>query len=175
MSENASETKAAWLQRFNDRMRRAKRGVMSADELKTMSGLAFLEGIVADRYGNPPIGDALNFALMEVSHGSATFMGVPQAAHYNPIGTIHGGWAATLLDSCMACAIQTTLPTGRGYTTAEIKVNMVRPISHETGPLKAIGTVIHPGRQVATSEGRIVGPDGKLYAHGTTTCVIFAL
>lgn len=174
MSSNAEVTRAEWQRMFDERRAaRAASGVTAPEVLKSISGMELLTGIIAGRHPPAPIGDALNFLLLEVSDGTATFIGNPLAAHYNPIGSIHGGWAATLLDSCMACAIQTGVPAGRAYTTAEIKVNMVRPISHETGPLKAIGTVIHPGRQVATSEGRIVGPDGKLYAHGTTTCVIF--
>ena len=87
----------------------------------------------------------------------------------------HGGWYATLLDSAVGCAVHTLMPAGRGYTTAELSINMVRAASHETGPLRAIGTVIHCARQLATAEGRIVGPVGKLYAHATTTCLVFEL
>ena len=103
------------------------------------------------------------------------FQGTPILDFCNPVATVHGGWAATLLESCMACAIQSTLKKGYGYTTAELKLNLVRPMSYQTGPVRAEGKVIHFGRQVATSEGRLYGPDGKLYAHGTTTCVIFEI
>ena len=94
----------------------------------------------------------------------------PQLKHCNPLGTAHGGWYATLLDSAVGCAVHTLVPAARSYTTAELSVTIVRAASHATGPLRAIGTVIHCGKQLATAEGRIVGPDGKLYAHATTTC-----
>ena len=95
--------------------------------------------------------------------------------HYNPLGGVHGGWYATLLDSALGCAVHTTMPVGRAYTTAELSVNLVRAATLKTGPLRAIGQVIHSGRQLATAEARIVGPDGKIYAHGTTTCLVFEL
>jgi uncharacterized protein (TIGR00369 family) len=103
------------------------------------------------------------------------FQGEPTADFYNPIGSVHGGWAATLLDSCMACAVQSTLAAGRGYTTVELKVNLVRALSTDTGPVRAEGWVVHGGRQIATAEGRLTGADGKLYAHGSTTCLVVAL
>ena len=123
----------------------------------------------------PPIGKALNFFLLEAEEGRVVFQGTPKFDFYNPIGSVHGGWTCTLLDSCMSCAVQTTLKKGFAYTTGELKVNMVRPLTKETGPVRAEGKVIHPGRQLATAEGRIFGPDGKLYAHGTTTCLIFQI
>jgi uncharacterized protein (TIGR00369 family) len=94
--------------------------------------------------------------------------------HYNPMGVVHGGWFATLLDFALGCAVQTTLTAGSGYTTAQLSVHMVRAATIDTGPLRAIGTAVHSGRQMATSEARIVAPDGKLYAHATTTCLVFA-
>ena len=109
---------------------------------------------------------------MEIEAGKAVFQGTPQLKHYNPLGTVHGGWYATLLDSAVGCAVHTMMPVGRGYTTAELSVNIVRAASHKNGPLRAIGTVIHCGKQLATAEGRIIGPDGKLYAHATTTCLV---
>ena len=112
---------------------------------------------------------------MSVAPGKTIFQGTPQLKHYNPLGTVHGGWYATLLDSAVGCAVHTMLPAGRGYTTAELSVNIVRSASQKSGPLRAIGTVLHCGRQLATAEGRIVGPDGKLYAHATTTCLVFDL
>ena len=93
--------------------------------------------------------------------------------HYNPIGTVHGGWIATLLDSCVGCAVHSTLPAGKAYTTAELKVNYVRAVTARVPLLRAIGTVIHVGGRMATADGRLVGPDGKLYAHASTTCFIF--
>jgi uncharacterized protein (TIGR00369 family) len=121
----------------------------------------------------PHIAETLDFSIVEVGLGKAVFQGTPQLKHYNPLGTVHGGWYATLLDSALGCAVQTMLPAGRAYTTAELGSNIVRAASSKTGPLRAIGNVIHCGRQMATAEARIVGPDGKLYAHGTTTCLVF--
>jgi uncharacterized protein (TIGR00369 family) len=150
-------------------------GVSSLEELRSRSGLEFLRDIASGVLPLPPIGKALNFFLLEADEGRVVFQGTPTFDFYNPIGTIHGGWAATLLDSCMACAVQTTLKKGQGYTTAEFKLNLVRPLTAQTGPVRAEGKIIHAGRQVATSEGRLFGPDGKLYAHGTTTCMIFQI
>lgn len=96
-----------------------------------------------------------------------------QEFHYNPLGSVHGGWFATLLDSALGCAVQTTLPAGRSHTTAELSLNIVRPASHKTGPLRAVGTVIRAGRQIATTEARVEDEQGKLYAHATTTCFVF--
>jgi uncharacterized protein (TIGR00369 family) len=101
------------------------------------------------------------------------FQGTPQFKHLNPMGTVHGGWYATLLDSAVGCAVQTMLAPGQGYTTAELSVNLVRGARLDGGPLRAIGTVLHCGRQLATAEGKIVDAQGRLYAHATTTCLVF--
>jgi uncharacterized protein (TIGR00369 family) len=156
-------------------MRVANPGVSSVEEIRSRSGLQFLRDIAGGALPLPPIGKALNFFLVEAEEGRVVFQGTPAFDFYNPIGTIHGGWAATLLDSCMGCAVQSMLKKGYGYTTAELKLNLVRPMSDRTGPVRAEGKVIHPGRQVATAEGKLFGADGKLYAHGTTTCVIFEI
>jgi uncharacterized protein (TIGR00369 family) len=150
-------------------------GVSPVETLRAQAGLEFLRGLIEGRVPRPPIADALNFYLMEVEPGRAVFQGTPTADYFNPIGSIHGGWAATLLDSCMGCAVHTTLPAGRGYTTVEFKLNLVRQIMPDTGPLRAEGKVVNGGRTIATSEGRLYGPDGKLYAHGTETCLIFPI
>jgi uncharacterized protein (TIGR00369 family) len=150
-------------------------GVSPVETLRAQSGLEFLRGIVEGRLLRPPICDTLGFFLIEVDPGRAVFQGTPKPEHYNPLGSIHGGWPATLLDSCMACAVHSTLAAGQGYTTVEFKLNLVRPIYSDTGPLRAEGKVINAGRTIATSEGRLFGPDGKLYAHGTETCLIFPL
>jgi len=110
-----------------------------------------------------------------VSEGRAVFQGTPGPAHLNPMGTIHGGWYATLLDSALGCAVNTMMPVGRGYTTAELSVNLVRAIGAKAPRVRAEGKVIHCGRQLATAEGRLYGPDGTLYAHATTTCLVFEL
>ena len=136
------------------------------------SGMEIFEAIFAGELPPPPMGETLDFIPIRMEHGVAVFQGRPQRRHYNPLGTVHGGWFATLLDSAVGCAIHTMLPAGKGYTTLELKVNMVRALSSDVPLVRAEGKVIHVGRQVATAEGRIVGPDGKLYAHATTTCLI---
>ncbi len=169
-------TAQAWSKLEEDvAMRITNPGVSPLAEMRNRSGLDFLRDIASGVLPFPPIGKALNFFLVEAEEGRAVFQGTPIFDFYNPIGTVHGGWACTLLDSCMSCAVQTTLKSGFGYTTGELKVNLVRPLTDKTGPVRAEGKVIHPGRQVATAEGRLFGPDGKLYAHGTTTCVILQI
>ena len=116
-----------------------------------------------------------DFMLIEVSDGRAVFQGTPGPAHLNPMGGIHGGWYATLLDSALGCAVHTLMPAGRGYTTAELSVNIVKAISPKVSRVRAEGKVIHCGRQLATAEARLFGPDGTLYAHATTTCLVFEM
>lgn len=150
-----------------------KIGVARPEQVAGKSGLEIMQALLHGELPAPPISETLGFALIEVGDGHAVFQGEPQFKHYNPLGTVHGGWYATLLDSALGCAVQTKLSAGMGYTTAELGLNIVRSASDKTGPLRAIGKVIHSGRQMATAEARIVGPDGKLYAHATTTCFIF--
>lgn len=145
----------------------------TAAQVGKLSGLEFLQGIIDGRLARPPMADTMGFRLSEVAEGLAVFTVEPQDFHYNPIGVVHGGLAATILDSAMACSIHSTLPHGRGYTTLELKVNMVRGITDREGPLRCEGRVIHVGRQVGTAEGKLIDGKGKLYAHGTTTCLIF--
>ncbi|HEX4985030.1 MAG TPA: PaaI family thioesterase [Burkholderiales bacterium] len=156
-------------------MRVTNPGVSPLEELRGRSGLQFLKDIASGALPYPPIGKALNFFPVEAEEGRVVFQGTPLFDFYNPIGTVHGGWACALLDSCMSCAVQTLLKPGFGYTTGELKVNFVRPLTENTGPVRAEGKVIHGGRQLATAEGRLFGADGKLYAHGTTTCLVFPL
>jgi uncharacterized protein (TIGR00369 family) len=148
-------------------------GLASPAMVAGKTGLQLMLALLAGEMPYPHIAQTLDFSLVEVAMGKATFQGSPQLKHYNPMGTVHGGWYATLLDSALGCAVHTMMPAGRGYTTAELSVNIVRAATLKTGPLRAIGSVIHCGRQLATAEARIVGPDGKLYAHGTTTCLVF--
>jgi uncharacterized protein (TIGR00369 family) len=148
-------------------------GIAGPEMVAGKTGLEVLQAILRGELPFPYIAKTLDFSLIEVSAGRAVFQGTPQLKHYNPLGTVHGGWYATLLDSAVGCAVQSMLPAGRAYTTAEIGVNIVRAASLATGPLRAIANVIHCGRQLATAEGRIVGPDGRLYAHATTTCLVF--
>jgi uncharacterized protein (TIGR00369 family) len=123
----------------------------------------------------PPIAKTLGFRIAEVAPGFALFTMTPEFKHYNPIGTVHGGVASTLLDSCMSCAIQTNLEKGQGYITLELKVNLVRPITEKTGPIRAEGRSLYVGRRSGTAEGKIVDAAGTLLAHGTTTCLIYPL
>jgi len=150
-------------------------GVASLDVMKSMSGLDFLQAIVDGRLPRPPISRTLDFALAAVEKGSATFEGHPAPDHYNPIGSVHGGYAATLLDSCMACAVQSTLAQGFGYTTLEFKISLVRGMTADTGAVRAIGTVLTTGRRIATAEGRLTDAQGRLLATGTTTCLVLEL
>jgi len=138
-----------------------------------LSGLEYLRKIVAGELPRPPISALMNFGLAELEEGRAVFTVEPAEYHYNPIGVVHGGLAATLLDSAMGCAVHSTLPAGAGYTTLEIKVNYVRPLTAETGEVRAEARVIHVGGRTATAEGRVVDRAGKLYAHATTTCIVF--
>ena len=137
------------------------------------SGLALLRSALDGTGLNASIGRTLDFRLVEVEHGRAVFQGAPSQAHYNPLGTVHGGWFAALLDSAVGCAVHSALDAGQSYTTLELKVNYVRALTDRVPRVRAIGEVIHRGRRVATAEARLVGPDDKLYAHATTTCLVF--
>jgi len=148
-------------------------GVVPREAARSMDGLAIMQALLDGRFPYAQIAETLDFFLVEVDKGRAVFQGTPQEKHLNPMGTVHGGWYATLLDSAVGCAVQTMLPPGQGYTTAELSVNLVRGARLDGGPLRAIGTVLHCGRQLATAEGKIVDADGKLYAHATTTCLVF--
>ncbi|WP_382328467.1 PaaI family thioesterase [Hydrogenophaga sp. UC242_50] len=171
------ETQAQWIQQYEAVVARmnAGAGVGLADpaDLAGLTGMQQMQAMLDGKLPYPHIADTLDFSLVEIGEGRAVFQGQPQLKHYNPLGTVHGGWYATLLDSAVGCAVHTVMPVGRAYTTAELSVNIVRAASYKSGPLRAIGTVVHAGRQLATAEGRIVGPDGKLYAHATTTCLVF--
>ena len=148
-------------------------GVVTPEILTSYDGLAFLQALIAGTVPNPPISELLNFYLVEVAKGRAVFEGNPEFRHYNPIGSVHGGIAATLLDSALGCAIFSTLHKGDTWTTLELKLNFVRPMTKDTGPVRAEGRILHRGRTVATSEGDLKDRAGKLYAHATTTCMIF--
>jgi uncharacterized protein (TIGR00369 family) len=143
-----------------------------SDAARAMPALEFLQAIRDGRLPPAPIAELLGMRLAEVERGHAVFEVTPAEQHYNPIGVVHGGLAMTLLDSAMACSVQTRLPPGSGYTTLEVKVNLVRAITVETGRLRAIGKVVHMGSRIGTAEGRLEDASGKLYAHGTTTCIV---
>jgi uncharacterized protein (TIGR00369 family) len=148
-------------------------GVADRALLSGKTGLELLQAMLRGELPFPPIAETLDFSLISVEAGKAVFQSTPQFKHYNPLGTVHGGWYATLLDSALGCAVQSVLPAGYSYTTVEFGMNIVRAASRSTGPLRATASIIHSGRQLATAEGRIVGPDDKLYAHATTTCLVF--
>ena len=151
-------------------------GAVRPDQMATKSGLELMQALLNGEVPAASIGKTMNFIIVEASAGRAVFQGAPGAGHLNPMGGVHGGWYATLLDSALGCAVHTMMPPGRGYTTAELSVNMVRGINPaKVQRVRAIGTVVHCGRQLATAEARLVGPDGTLYAHGTTTCLVFEL
>ena len=144
--------------------------------IASMSGLDFLQRIVDGELPAPPIGRVLNYRLDRGSAGQAVVCGEPTFDTMNPIGSVHGGWFGTLLDSCMACAVQPPLEAGQGYTTLEYKINIIRPLLPSSGMVEAIGDVSHRGRRTGVAEGRIVGrEDGKLYATGSTTCLVMDL
>ncbi len=151
----------------------ATTGYARPAQVQGRTGMQMFEAIFDGELPRAPIGDTLDFLLIHVEPGVAVFQGRPQQRHYNPLGTVHGGWFATLLDSAVGCAVHSTLPAGKAYTTLELKLNMVRALTDAVPLVRAEGKIIHAGRQVATAEGRLVGPDGKLYAHATTTCLIF--
>src|SRR5262245_42737134 len=153
------------------RKRTAKPDVVDVTRVRALSGLAFLQGIASGEIPDPPIARTFDFYLLEVEAGRAVFQGMPGFAHYNPIASVHGGWHGTLLDSAMACAVQTLCEPGRAYTTLEFRIHCVRPLTDQTGPVRAEGKVVSSGRRAATAEGRLVDASGRLYSHGTTTCM----
>ncbi|MFZ0206062.1 MAG: PaaI family thioesterase, partial [Roseiarcus sp.] len=154
---------------------KAVTGVVPVNAVRPLSGLEFITALSEGRFPKPPIAVLMDFQPVEVERGRVVFAATPGEQHYNPLGSVHGGYISTLLDSCMGCAVHTQLGPGQGYTSLELKVNFVRRVSAETGPVRAEGKVIHVGGQVATAEGRLVDADNRLLAHGTTTCLVFRL
>jgi len=170
------ETVAAWLAREAEvRAKLGPAGVATLEQLKESSGMEFLQRIWSGELPSAPIGHTMDFVPIEGEPGRVVFQGTPGRQHYNPIGSVHGGYFCTLLDSAVGCAIQTMLPKGTGYTTLELKVNLIRALTDRTGPVRAEGKVVQVGGRVGIAEGRIIDADGKLYAHATTTCLIFPL
>ena len=155
------------------RQRKIVYGVATREQVAGKSGLEIFQAMIAGELPAPPISQTLDFILVEAERGRVVFQGRPGFAHYNPMGIVHGGWFATLLDSALGCAVASTLPAGKVYTTAELKVNIVRPLSDKVPFVRAESRIIHGGGRMATSDARLTGPDGKLYAHGSTTCFIF--
>jgi uncharacterized protein (TIGR00369 family) len=168
---------AQWLEQEREVDERLARGVgcgvATPGQVAGRSGLELMQAMLGGELPFPPIARTLDFRLVEVGEGRAVFQGTPGPAHFNPMGGVHGGWYATLLDSALGCAVHTMMPPGRGYTTAELGVNLVRAIGPRVQRVRAVGEVLHCGRQLATAQARLVGPDGTLYAHATTTCLVF--
>lgn len=146
---------------------------LSAADLAGMSGLEYLQTMIAGLHPFPPMSATLSFHLSEVSPGRATILGEPKPEYYNPGGSVHGAWAAALLDSCMGSAIHTSLPPRTWFTTVEFKINMLRPISAETGTVTGHGRLVKPGQRIAFADGELKDAEGRLLATGTTTCLIF--
>jgi uncharacterized protein (TIGR00369 family) len=149
-----------------------KAGAFTREQIASLSGMEIFEAMMQGKLPYASVGKTLDYSPVSVALGEIVFQGSPQANFLNPMGTVHGGWYGTLLDSAMGCAVHTTVPAGRGFTTAEYSVNIVRG-AKVGGLYRTIGKVVHCGKQMATAEGRIVDADGKIYAHGTTTCFLF--
>ena len=148
-------------------------GVVDADRQRSLSGLAFVEGLADGTLPLNPMAETLGYDVVEAAKGRVVVAAIPRECHRNPAGTVHGGLAATLLDSCMGLAVQSMLGAGFAQTTLEFKISLVRPVTPQTGPIRAEGTVISCGRRIGTAEGRLTDRDGRVLAHGTTTCLIF--
>ena len=174
--ETPEQTLARWQARDAElRGRLSAPGVGRPEQFAGRTGLEVFEMMFNGELPYPPISQTLDFLLVEVAPGRAVFQGRPQFGHYNPLGSVHGGWISTLLDSAVACAIHTALPAGKTYTTLELKVNFVKALTERVPLVRAIGETIHVGGRIGTSHGRLVGPDGTLFAHATTTCLILDL
>ncbi|HRI50981.1 MAG TPA: PaaI family thioesterase [Pseudomonadota bacterium] len=167
MSTEKTEPERIRTVRWQDPMIGARRAT-------TMSGLEYMRSILKGEVSMAPIGLMLDIRLIEAEEGRIVLTVDPAEYHYNPIGSVHGGVISTLLDSAMGCAIHTLLPQGTGYSTVDLHLNFVRPITAATGTVRAEGKSIHLGKRFATAEGRVVDGDGKLYAHSTTTCLILS-
>jgi len=174
----ATETLAAWEKRhaeIQESMRNGsvRAGVFAPEQVAGKSGMDIFAAMLGGELPIAPICETLDFFLVEVEKGRAVFQGRPSRRNYNPLGSVHGGWFASLLDSALGCAVHSCLPAGKSYTTLEVKVNMVRALTDKVPLVRAEGNVIHLGGQIATADSTLYGPDGKLYAHGSTTCLVF--
>jgi uncharacterized protein (TIGR00369 family) len=161
------------MQFMSEAYARKRFGVVDDDQQRTMSGLEFVQGLVDGTLPLNPMAELLGYDIVEVAKGRVVAAAEPHAGHRNPSGTVHGGLAATLLDSCMGLAIRTMLDKGRAQTTLEFKISLVRPITPQTGLVTAEGRVISCGRRVGTAEGTLMDRERRILAHGTTTCLIF--
>jgi uncharacterized protein (TIGR00369 family) len=167
------DTLAQWqAQEAEVRRRQQAPGLGRPEQFAGKSGMQIFEAILQGELPPAPIAATLGFMLVDVAPGRAEFQGRPLFDYYNPLGTVHGGWIATLLDSAVACAVHSTLAPGKTYTTLELKVNYVRALTDKVPLVRAIGEVIYSGGKIGTAQGRLVGPDGTLFAHATTTCIV---
>jgi uncharacterized protein (TIGR00369 family) len=148
-------------------------GLAKPEQFAGLTGLEQMALMLAGQVPAPPISHTMDFICVAVEHGIATFQGEPLFRHFNPLGSVHGGWYATVLDSALGCAVHTTMGVGEAYTTLELKVNLVRGVTPQVPRVRAVGRVRHRGRQMATAEADLVDADGKLYAHASTTCLVF--
>ncbi len=148
-------------------------GLAAPGLLRSLSGLEFMQRLLSGEIAPPPIAVTLGFRIESVERGQVVVASRAGAHAYNPMGTLHGGYAATLLDTCMGCAVMTALDAGRAYTTLELKVNYLRALTHESGELRAVGRTLHVGRRSALAEGQVLDPANRLVAHGTTTCLVY--
>lgn len=157
------------------RTRLGEPGTLSLKQVSELSAREFFDRIGSGELPSPPFGNLVDFVPLEWEPGRFLFQGTPDARHYNPLGSVHGGYAATLLDSCMGCAVHTRLQPGQGYTTMDLRISYVRAITSKVGPLRAEGRIVHLGRSTALAEGRLYDVDERLYAVGSTTCMILDL
>ncbi len=148
-------------------------GVVSDEDRQSLSGLEFVQALVDGKLPHNSMAQTLGYRIVSAEHGRVVIIAQPSRSHLNPGGTVHGGLSATLLDSCMGLAVHSTLPRGWASTTLEFKISFTRPITSETGLITAEGRVLSQGRRAGTAEGRVTDAQGRLLAHGTTTCLIF--
>lgn len=150
-------------------------GVARPEQVAGKTGLKVMQALLDGELPYAHMAKTLDFMLIEVGPGLATFQGTPGVQHLNPLGTVHGGWFASLLDSALGCAVHTLMPPGRGYTTVDLSVKLVKALTPQVQRVRAMGKVVHCGRQLATAEAQLLGPDGTLYAHASTACLVFEL
>jgi uncharacterized protein (TIGR00369 family) len=153
----------------------AQIGLVPHDRIAAMGGLAFLKALFAGELPAPPFSATSDIHGVEAEAGRVVFVGRPSTAFYNPLGTIHGGWTSMIMDSALGCAVLSVLEPGQAFTTIEIKVNLVRPLTADTGEVRCEGTIVHQGGRILTSEARLTDARGRLLAHGTSTCMAIAL
>jgi uncharacterized protein (TIGR00369 family) len=175
--ESADDAARHWAERMPEATRRRElvwqEPLASAAQGSVLSGIEYMRALRDAEIPPPPIAVTMAFSPIEIGEGRVAFAGNPGEEHYNPIGVVHGGWASTLLDSAMGCAVHTTLPAGAAYTTLTLEAKFVRPITRDTGTVRAEAEVVHRGRKQATVEARLIAEgSGKLLAHGTSTCMI---